>query len=448
LTPWLPLYLLLLLAATLSPLQGVCGAPHVLTTPRLADVLGNLVLFAPFGLALRRHSSASVLLLALVLSTTIEAAQLWLPRVTSPFDVVANVAGAALGRAVAARFPSFELRGSRPLATAALVATAIGVGWIASARPTIGPNDLSNWERFPLVIGNEANGDRPWRGTVAQLWVYDRAIDSAQLPDAETQPAAWSAGGPVLWMRFAAPARARIDGPRGPSEIAWQPPADQAMQLAGDGLRIGGGRWQLPDAVAGHVYERLVATHEFSVAGRVRPEDLTLAGPARILSLSIDSQHRDFTLGQQLRNVVLRVRTPQTGPNGTNPPVETHDEPLTGELQTLVASFAGERARIEVDGSCRVERFYPGALGPDPLTTGIGTSIVALTALGGLGLAGWVGAGRRQRVGALIAGAGAVWGLLWALGAWSHLSGFAPIAPALGLAAVIVALPIEWMRSH
>ena len=78
-TSWLPLYLLLLLAATLSPLLTVCGALRITTVPELYDVLGNLVLFAPLGLALRRRSYPVVLVVALVLSVGIEFLQIFLP---------------------------------------------------------------------------------------------------------------------------------------------------------------------------------------------------------------------------------------------------------------------------------------------------------------------------------------------------------------------------------
>ena len=254
-------------------------------------------------------------------------------------------------------------------------------------------------------------------------------------------------GGPVLWMRFEPPARARVDGPRGPIEIGWQPPADQPMTLGPEGLRIRGGRWQLPDAVARHVYDRLLRpTRSPSVAARARSQHLSLAGPARILSFSADSQHRNFTLGQVLRNVVLRVRTPHTGPNGTDPPNQTHDDPLDGSFQTHLASFAGERARIEVDGSCRVKRFYPTARGPYPRMTGIATSVVGLTALGSLGLAGMVGRGRRAAM--LVAGGGGVWTILWALGTWSHLWSSSATALVLAFATLCAALPIARVDSE
>lgn len=42
-------------------------------------------------------------------------------------------------------------------------------------------------------------------------------------------------------------------------------------------------------------------------------------GPARIISFSTDSNSRNFTLGQEGENLILRLRTSKTGPNGSPP---------------------------------------------------------------------------------------------------------------------------------
>jgi hypothetical protein len=48
------------------------------------------------------------------------------------------------------------------------------------ARKTV-PGDFSNWDdNFPLLLGNESTGDRPWHGRLALLAVYDRALTSAE----------------------------------------------------------------------------------------------------------------------------------------------------------------------------------------------------------------------------------------------------------------------------
>ncbi len=42
--------------------------------------------------------------------------------------------------------------------------------------------DLSGWNRhYPLVIGNEANRDRPFLGVVALVAVYDRALPASEV---------------------------------------------------------------------------------------------------------------------------------------------------------------------------------------------------------------------------------------------------------------------------
>jgi len=420
---------------------GVCGALKIATLPKLDDVLANLLLFAPLGLVLRRSSYSWVAGISLLLSLAIESLQVFLPRHSSPFDVAANTAGALGGRWLAARLPHIEIPPPRALGAASLALAILGLGWIGLARPSLGPNDLSNWELFPLVIGNEATGDRQWRGTIAEFSIYDRALRSESSSLSAGEPPAWADGGPVLWMRFETPTLARVDGPAGSQHFDWGLPVGQGFQLEPDGLHIREGRWLLPDPVAEHVYGRLIDANALSVVARVRPENLEQTGPARIVSLSGGPGERDFTLGQRHRNVVFRVRTPHTGPNGVAPGVETRDEPLTGRLQTLVASFDGERGRIEVAGSCRVERFYPSARGPYPLMAGIASTVAGITALAGLGLAGLLG-GRRQRLAGLVLGASAAWLILWTLGAWSHLPGFAAIAALLGLAAVAASAPI------
>jgi len=45
-------------------------------------------------------------------------------------------------------------------------------------------------------------------------------------------------------------------------------------------------------------------------------------GPARIISFSTNSTSRDFTLGQEDNKLVLRLRTPSSGINGSNPEIE------------------------------------------------------------------------------------------------------------------------------
>lgn len=41
--------------------------------------------------------------------------------------------------------------------------------------------DLSNWERYPLVLANEESQDRPWLGTFHLVAIYDRALSADEV---------------------------------------------------------------------------------------------------------------------------------------------------------------------------------------------------------------------------------------------------------------------------
>ena len=249
-TPWLPLYLVLLAAATLSPFQTTCGSAVIARAPQLADLVANLLLFVPLGLALRGRGFVWVGLCAIALSIALEALQLALPRNTSPFDVATNGVGALLGRVWAPKLPGLDLTRGRVTA-AALTLAALALAGIASVRPTLGANDFSSWEPFALMIGSEADASRPWRGLLEELWVYDRALSPGQRPDpTDASAPAWADGGPVLWMRFQAPAAAHIDGPDGARAVPPQPPDGHPITLSPEGLVVRGGGWQLPEPVA------------------------------------------------------------------------------------------------------------------------------------------------------------------------------------------------------
>jgi hypothetical protein len=88
----------------------------------------------------------------------------------------------------------------------------------------------------------------------------------------------------------------------------------------------------------------------FTAIVRVTPADIFQDGPARIVSFSIDPYHRNFDLGQQGRSVVLRIRTPVSGPNGNNVRAETTPILRAGQESSIVASYDGAVARIHVNG--------------------------------------------------------------------------------------------------
>ena len=63
-------------------------------------------------------------------------------------------------------------------------------------------------------------------------------------------------------------------------------------------------------------------TNQITVEAVVLTHSLTQGGPARIVTFSRDASNRNFTLGQQNDKLILRLRTPKTGTNGSKPQTE------------------------------------------------------------------------------------------------------------------------------
>lgn len=437
---WLPLYLVLVLGVTLSPPWIHCAPQrlHILFAP--LDLVQNALLFVPLGLGLRRQPVVAVLVLSALFSGGIEATQRWLLRDPNGADLLANLAGAALGRALplpaAPRLSLAALR--RGLPAAAVVLLAVALASTAFQRP----GDFSNWERFPLVLGNEARGPRPWTGWIAALAIYDRAVplEEANALGSDPDDRAWSEGGPVLSLDFQGTAGGRLDGPAGRRPVSL---AVTAGRIERAGWLSNGEPWFLPVELADHVRERLVARGRLSVRTRQNATDLDLRGPARIVTLSADPSRRDFTLAQSGRDLQLRVRTPGNGRNGDRVSAWTHSGAVGPGFHDVWAVYDGARASVRVDGRCLGDGLVALTELPPPLSEMLTLVLLTTTTLAGLALAVWVRPARRQ-IG-LWAGGGGAWLAMQAAGCWDHLPGFD--APSLAIAAISLAAAMPLLRA-
>jgi VanZ family protein len=93
----------------------------------LADGILNLCLFVPFGLALgwNARSPAKAIFCGLLLSTTVELAQMWIPgRDPSLSDIIANTTGTIVGALIGMRPRAWLAPDPRSV----VVLTALGVG--------------------------------------------------------------------------------------------------------------------------------------------------------------------------------------------------------------------------------------------------------------------------------------------------------------------------------
>jgi len=301
-----PLAIAVILVATAVPL-GFGGASGWSIRFDLGDVIQNLLLYAPLGVALRRYPAWKVGVMAALLSLAIEVSQVWVvSRFASPFDVLSNASGAVLARWLARRMsrgdsPTPVMLRVTPMRMLLAVAV-LGAVLAAWTRPTQPPT-LANWDpAYPMLVGNERTSNRPWRGTVSNLQLFSAA---ARYELAEPIVAD---GGP---------------GTRLPAE------ASTAFGIAA------------------------IASNAFTVVLSLSTDDPDQDGPARILSFSDDTTRRNFDIGQVDRQLVLRIRTPMNGLNGERHRVTTSPVLTAGREVRVVATYDGATASVYVDGILR-----------------------------------------------------------------------------------------------
>jgi hypothetical protein len=143
---------------------------------------------------------------------------------------------------------------------------------------------LADWDlSYPLLLGNERDGDRQWEGEIKYVALYDRALSPAEIGDPRSRGAAAE-----VYDFTDAPL---IFGPRGIDTRSFP---------------------------GGSLSSRLEMSGSFSVDVWLKPDSLTLTGPARIVGISESAWRRNFSVAQEAGAIYFRVRNPINGPNGLN----------------------------------------------------------------------------------------------------------------------------------
>ena len=375
--------------------------------PLVQDRIQNLLFFVPFGFGVgaalrprsKRRAVAARLTVALMLgaalSLTIEVLQVFLGfRDPTWSDVVMNTLGAVVGAGVAVAFGqeiletvARPLARLRPYATLPVVTTLLVLYTAAQfAIPFRAGNRglLDNWDvSFPLLVGNETVGERGWPGRV---WQLDLASRAASAEEAAAIHAAGNARGvladallgsyellgdgpyadvtgqlkPLTWTRPPEPA----DEFTAPATRPGAPPTSQPAHLTLD-------RWlRTPTAIAPATH-KVRQTSQFTFVATVAPDETFLpGGPARIASISGGVTRRNFSAMHERRDLVLRLRTPLLGDDGSAPEALVDDVFESTDKRQIVVTYrdplmvvyvdGAERGRLEITPEAEfIWRFYP-----------------------------------------------------------------------------------------
>jgi hypothetical protein len=328
----------------------------------LVDVLANIALYVPMGIALRRRTLWTAIAAGAGLSLTVETLQLfYLDRYSAFSDVLANTAGLAAGWRLAKSGRGAWLAGIDPiqidrrLVVFCALLFAAGVFVLAVPGP---PSDFENWDpACRLIVADELTRDRPWLGSIETLAIFDRTLSRREVerlsrggyPEAE-------ALSPLYLDRF-------LDST---DSIRGEPLLDHARHT--------------------ELHRRLVNEGRMSVFAEFATDDVSQTGPARIAGYSKSTLAHNFSLGQEGREIVFRLRTRTTVPGGFYPQTKTRPLLSKDRKTRVAATFDGCNVRVYADGRCeaRLNLMAWKRLSPFLSDSGLPASAAVIGALMGV----------------------------------------------------------------
>lgn len=346
------------------------------TTP--LDVVVNVPLFLPlgFGLAgLLRKSRIGVstqllmiLGISVGLSFTVEFLQLFLPsRAATIADIVTNGLGGVLGaiafrqwgEAIFSYLLKLKIKGRRVFAKLSVkVLMAAFLGYMVLAFGAMGilqATTLSPWDpSFPLLLSHNLVGNYPWKGTVSQIQIADRAVyqkEARQNLAGEISPHLKGA----LVADYPLQGNDAYRDRTGQSpDLSWhgKPATEPLNQI---GAVLDRDRWLETTAPVTSLIQQLRNTSQFTILLTIAPANIEYAirGGAPILAIANQSGDYNFILGQRGQLLIFWLRTALSEtshnfylPDGFAGGLITHTNP-----QRLLISYSGSVLRIYSDRS-------------------------------------------------------------------------------------------------
>lgn len=304
-----------------------------------------------------------VLIASSGLSFTIEILQIFLPsRDPSLADVIANSIGGILG------FVCYRLWGSKILDQASALIKK-NKRWLSIKNLTISfigyttfvffisiflqsaanqAAKLSNWNQtFPLLLGNELTGNRPWRGYIIELSIANKVISKKAMASAFPVEELLDSSDSSLLVSYQLTESYRDQTGHLP-DLLWRGCTPNPQNRKG--ALLNANHWLETGTPAAILTEKIRKTSKFTLITTVASANIKQTGPARIVSLSQDPYHRNFSLCQEAADLIFRLRTPLTGKNGTNPELIAKNIFKDTSFHRLAITYDGLSLRLYKDG--------------------------------------------------------------------------------------------------
>ncbi|MGH7999171.1 MAG: LamG-like jellyroll fold domain-containing protein, partial [Brasilonema sp.] len=117
------------------------------------------------------------------------------------------------------------------------------------------------------------------------------------------------------------------------------------------GVTLSASHWLATTEPVTFLSKRIRETSQFTIITNVATANTVQTGPARIISLSSNPLHRNFTLGQQGSDLDLRIRTPITGANGADTKLSIPGIFADTHPHHIVITYSGATIQVYVDKS-------------------------------------------------------------------------------------------------
>ncbi|MBW4476627.1 MAG: VanZ family protein [Tolypothrix brevis GSE-NOS-MK-07-07A] len=334
------------------------------------DLVNNILLFIPLGFSSTAFLQKikmkpiskffTLIMISTGLSLTVEILQIFLPsRSPTPADLVNNTTGGIVGIICfyiwhSASFINILSRVENSIIRNSLTKiTLLFFGYVLLSFLILIPwqstTNLSNWSlTYPLLLGNEQTGDKPWQGYISELHIADKAVPENEILGLfDTKNYLNTLGDSLIGSYQLTEKRSYQDSTGQLPEFL---PQGQSPNIVdSQGVALSSSYWLKTRTPTTLLSKRIRKTSQSSIITTVATSDITQTGPGRIISLSSGSFHRNFTLGQQGTNLNLRIRTPITGENGTDiklsvPGVFTNTSP-----HYIVITYSQGNLKVYVD---------------------------------------------------------------------------------------------------
>ncbi|BAZ17411.1 hypothetical protein NIES4071_92890 [Calothrix sp. NIES-4071] len=335
------------------------------------DQVNNILLFMPLGfgitsILLRKNVSLLIQIVAVVvagacLSLTVEFLQSFLPsRDPTPADIFNNTVGSFVGllsfyvldgrkfRSTLDYIQNSRVSNSRTsivvfFAGYILITFLIGISWENNVT-------LGEWNKnFPLLIGNERTGDRPWQGSVSQISIADKAFSDSEIERIFSNPNYLTSVNNAILAKYEFDGKDNYRDITGQQpDLLWQGQVSKSHSNQ-KGVSVDSSRWLKTVEPVRLINKRISETSEFTIITTVASANLNQKGPARIISLSGDPMHRNFTIGQDRTNLALRLRTPITGQNGSDIDLVVPNVFADTNPHRIIITYAKGKMRVNID---------------------------------------------------------------------------------------------------